>query len=195
MVLQLLSGQDSLSLPCLPKPQPQSWSECPAKTAFLSSSGWALSFPQASPCVWEASTAGAPMEPGSRGWERGLARCRDPCESCRWRDKEPLLHPQHLAPSGLCRSALESRAGLLRQEPLAAWVGLDLGLLQCQASWNHSREGGIWSDGEAKPLIPGDRGDITDASTKKAPGVKEILWQSNPDWDTRSRAAGVRGRD
>ena len=74
-------------------------------------------------------------------------------------------------------------------------MGLGLGLLQCQALWNHSREGGIWSDGEPKPLIPRDQGDITDASTKKAPGVKEILWQSNPDWGTRSRDAGVRGRD
>lgn len=162
---------------------------------FLSSSGWTLSFPQVSPCVLGASTAGTLTEPGSGGWERGLAHCRYPCEIFRWRNKELRLHPQHLAPSGPCRSALRSRAGLLRQDPLAAWVGLGLGLLQCQAWWNHSREGGFWSDGEAKPLIPGDQGDITDASTKKAPGVKEILWQSNPDWDTRSPDTGVRGRD
>ena len=47
-------------------------------------------------------------------WERGLARCRDPREIFSWRNKELLLHPQHLAPSGPCKSALGSRAGLLR---------------------------------------------------------------------------------
>lgn len=46
LVLQLLSGQDCLSLHCLS--QPQSCPGCPADTLFLPSSGWVLSFPQPS---------------------------------------------------------------------------------------------------------------------------------------------------
>ena len=74
------------------------------------------------------------------GWGRGAAHCRNPCEIFRWRNKELHLHPQHLASAGACTSTLGSSVGLLRQEPFAAWVGLGLGLLQCQALWNHSRE-------------------------------------------------------
>lgn len=89
-----------------------------------------------------ASTAGTLMEDGGGGWGRGAAHCRNPREIFRWRNQELHLHPQRLASAGACRSALGSSVGILRQEPFAAWVGLGLGLLQCQALWNHSGKEG-----------------------------------------------------